>query len=54
MNKATTSDNYSKITKCGCSTSQPFAGAQVSRVLRCRESDPGYDHTMSADELSFD
>jgi hypothetical protein len=26
----------------------------VSRVLRCRESDPGYDHTMSTDELSFD
>src|ERR1700722_1302589 len=35
----------------GC---QPFAGTQVSRVLRCRESDPGYDHIMSTDELSFD
>jgi len=34
--------------------SQPFAGAQVSRVLRCRESDPDYDHPMSSDELSFD
>src|ERR1700690_1603328 len=34
--------------------SQPFAGAQVSRVLRCRGSDPGYDHTMSTEELSFD
>jgi dihydrofolate reductase len=29
-------------------------GAQVSRVLRCRESDPGSDHTLSTDELSFD
>lgn len=26
--------------------------AQVSRVLRCRESHPGYDHTMRTDELS--
>src|SRR6202035_6092138 len=28
--------------------------ASRSQVLRCRESDPGYDHTMSSDELSFD
>jgi dihydrofolate reductase len=35
----------------GC---QPFAGTQVSRVLRCRESDPGCDHTMSTDVPSFD
>src|ERR1700751_1059469 len=34
----------------GC---QPFAGTQVSRVLRCRERDPGNDHTLSTDELSF-
>src|ERR1700683_594414 len=28
--------------------------SRVSRVLRCRESDPGYDRTVSTDELSFD
>ena len=33
---------------------QAASRSQVSRVLRCRESDPGYDHTMSTDELSFD
>jgi dihydrofolate reductase len=40
----------------GASRSQVLRvkGAQVSRVLRCRESDPGDDHTMRTDELSFD
>ena len=25
-----------------------------ARVLRCREGNPGYDHPMSTEELSFD
>jgi hypothetical protein len=37
-----------------CESDDRRMGLLRSQVLRCRESEPGYDHAMRTDELSFD